>query len=136
MSRPFNLVTSYVWSVALRGHQWSRWPRGISFKHSATYAMHPDNRPRLVLQASFDGASLHLLTLCGELLARIQASPADPLATIRIPPAAALTGAPGRAHFAVDVILPDGELLCAAPAGATVADAFGFPVLSGISFVE
>ena len=97
---------------------------------------HPDNRPRLFLQASFDGASLHLLTLCGELLARIQASPADPLATIRIPPAAALTGAPGRAYSAVDVILPDGELLGAAPAGATVADAFGFPVLSGISFVE
>ena len=61
----------------------------------------------LVLQASFDGTSLHFVTLTGEELYLMEATGAERLADLQ----AQLLHEIGRTHSRVDVVLPDGTLL-------------------------
>ena len=82
--------------------------------------------PPLLLQASFDGASVLLWTLGGEERHRLGAAPGALLADVRALLAAdCRAGRLGPGVARVDALLPGGRLLSAAPAGETVAAAFG-----------
>ena len=72
-----------------------------------TYEGHSRLLPALVLQASFDGTSMHFVTLGGEELCRIEATATDFLADLR----AQLMHEIGSMHSSFDVVLPGGELL-------------------------
>ena len=72
-----------------------------------TYVSSGQSLPALVLQASFDGASIHFVTLGGEELCHIEAAATERLADLH----AQLMHEIGSMHSRVDVVLPGGELL-------------------------
>ena len=73
---------------------------GLTYVHSRLL-------PALVLQASFDGTSMHFVTLGGEELCHIEATATERLADLRVQ----LIQEIGSMHSRVDVVLPGGELL-------------------------
>jgi hypothetical protein len=79
----------------------------------------------LVLQASFDASSVRLLTLGGEEVCRVRASPNERPASIYARLAACLERQIGRVLSDVDVVLPSGQLLKDASADLTAASTVG-----------
>merc|ERR1712224_908867 len=63
--------------------------------------------PPILLQASFDGISIHFLTLGGEELCKFEATASERLADVRVQ----LMHESGSMYSRVDVVMPGGELL-------------------------
>ena len=59
------------------------------------------------MQTSFDGTSMHFVTLGGQELCNIEATATEPLADLQVE----LMREIGSMHSRVDVVLPGGELL-------------------------
>merc|ERR1712224_670387 len=76
---------------------------GLTYVHSGQSRL----LPALVLQASFDGTSMHFVTLGGEELCHIEATGTERLADLRVQ----LMREIGSTYSRVDVVLPGGELL-------------------------
>merc|ERR1712224_521832 len=76
---------------------------GLTYVHSGQSRL----LPSLVLQALFDGTSMHFVTLGGEELCHIEATATERLADLRVQ----LMHEIGSMYSRVDVVLPGGELL-------------------------
>ena len=76
---------------------------GLTYVHSGQSCL----LPPIVLQASFDGTSIHFVTLGGEELCHIEATATEHLADLRVQ----LMHEIGSMYSRVDVVLPGGELL-------------------------
>ena len=88
--------------------------------------MGPSSLPTLLLQASFDGASVRFVSFGGEERCRVAAAPGTLLADVRDRLAAERrAGGLGPGLARADAVLPEGRLLSGALAEETVADVFG-----------
>ena len=76
---------------------------GLAYVHSGQSRL----LPALDLQASFDGSSMHFVTLGGEELCHVEATATGRLADLQVQ----LRHEIGPMHSRVDVILPGGERL-------------------------
>jgi len=93
---------------------WTEWARSkpISLRYAAQYSKPVRVLPTLVLQAQFDGSSIHFTTLGGDELWQVMAKPSDDLTNLHSQlVAGCLAGKVGAKFSRVEVVLPGGELL-------------------------
>merc|ERR1712060_96356 len=82
--------------------------------------------PTLVLQAAYDGAALHFVSLGGEQLYHIPAAPTDRLSIVHAQLTIAFRlGRLGLGFSKVNSVLPDGELLADVSTERTAASLWG-----------